>query len=453
MRKAAGAATSQSSGIPNFTSFPDYAKLEPFPTTTEELVARFRPKPLDFAPGASWSYSNSGFVLLTYIVEKVSGTKYESFVLDNIFSPLGMKDSGDDSNSAVILNRASGYVAKNGQFENAGFVNMTVPAGAGGLYSTTEDLLKWEQGLFGGKLLRQASLDKMTTPFKEKESYAFGLQVDSVGGLKVIQHGGGIEGFNTSLAFYPDDKLTVVVLGNVNGNAPDEIANKLAAVSHGVRITLPGERKEITLDAKALSRVVGAYQLAPGINMLITLQDKQLISKLNTQQPVPMFPESPSMFFLKVVDAELEFSKDDAQGRPTLLILHQNGRDQSMPRLADSAFTRIAAAALTAEKRFKDQTPAPGGEAVLRRLIEEIRQGKPNYDLMSPNMAAVTRQQLTGLQASIVTLGAVQSVTFTRVTAGGADVYRVKHDNGAVEWTITIAPDGRLLSAAFGHVP
>lgn len=160
------------SGIPNFTDFPDYAKLEPFPTTTEQLVARFRDKPLDFAPGDQWKYSNSGYVLLTYVLEKITGTNYETFVHDNIFVPLGMKDSGYDSNAAVILNRASGYVAKKGQFENAGFVNMTVPAGAGGLYSTTEDLLKWEQGLFGGKLLRQESLDKMTTPFKEKESYA-----------------------------------------------------------------------------------------------------------------------------------------------------------------------------------------------------------------------------------------------------------------------------------------
>lgn len=220
-----------------------------------------------------------------------------------------------------------------------------------------------------------------------------------------------------------------------------------------MRITLPSERKEITLDAKALSRVVGAFQLAPGINMLITLPDKQLMAKLNVQPPMPMFPESPGMFFLKAVDVELEFTKDDAQGRPTLLIMHQSGRDQSLPRLADSTFTRIAAAALAAEIRFKDQTPAPGGEAVLRRVIEELRQGKPNYDLMSPNMAAVTRQQLTGLQASIVTLGAVQSVAFTRVTAGGADVYRVKFDNGAVEWTITVGPDGTLQSAVFGRAP
>ncbi len=97
------------SGIANFTSFPDYGTQEPFATTPEKLVARFRDKPLDFQPGEKWSYSNSGYVLLGYLIEKASGESYEKFVQDNIFGPLGMKDSGYDSNSAIILRRAAGY--------------------------------------------------------------------------------------------------------------------------------------------------------------------------------------------------------------------------------------------------------------------------------------------------------------------------------------------------------
>ena len=97
------------SGIPSFTGFPDYASQEPFATTPEKLVARFRDKPLDFQPGEKWSYSNSGYVLLGYLIEKVSGESYEKFVQENIFGPLGMKDSGYDSNSAIIPRRAAGY--------------------------------------------------------------------------------------------------------------------------------------------------------------------------------------------------------------------------------------------------------------------------------------------------------------------------------------------------------
>ncbi len=270
-----------SSGIPNFTGFSDYSKLEPFAATPLELVKRFRDKPLEFEPGEKFNYSNSGFVLLGYLIEKISGDSYEKFVRENIFTPLGMKDSGYDSNSAIIPRRASGYVNGKNGFENAGFVHMSIPHGAGALYSTTEDLLKWELGLFGGKLLKAPSLEKMTTPFKS--NYAFGLGVETTGGHKVISHGGGIEGFNTELEYYPEDKLTVVVLCNVNSGAPGEIARKLAALAHGEAIKLPGERKEITLDPKTLSSYVGAYQLGPA-PMLITLEGNQLMSKLGNQQ-------------------------------------------------------------------------------------------------------------------------------------------------------------------------
>jgi len=322
------------SGIPSFTSFPDYAKLEPFPTTAEQLVARFKDKPLDFAPGEKWSYSNSGYVLLGYLMEKITGGSYEKFVSENIFVPLGMKDSGYDSNSAVIAHRASGYVHGTNGFENAGFIHMSVPHAAGALYSTTEDLLKWEQGLFGGKLLSAASLEKMTTPFKD--NYACGLQVETKGGHKAIEHGGGIEGFNTELAYYPEDKMTVVVLGNVNGQAVVDIATKLAAMAHGEAVTLPSERKEIKVDPKILARYVGTYELAPGVNMLITIDGDQLSEKLGSQATYPIFPESESMFFLKVVEAEIEFLKDSS-GAVTSLVLHQNGRDQKAPRISDKA--------------------------------------------------------------------------------------------------------------------
>ncbi len=433
------------SGIPNFTSFPDYAKLEPFATTAEQLVARFRDKPLDFAPGEKWSYSNSGYVLLTYLIEKITGGSYPAFVQENIFTPLGMKDSGYDSNSAVIPHRASGYVLSKDQLANAGFVHMSIPQGAGALYSTTEDLLKWEQGLFGGKLLRAASLEKMTTPFKS--NYAFGLQVETVGGHKVIQHGGGIEGFNTELAYYPDDKLTVVVLGNVNGAAPEQIAAKLAALSHGETVKLPGERKEITVDSKLLNRYVGAYRFTSGANMLITLENNQLFSKLGNQAAIAIFPESETMFFPKVVDAELEFSKNDDQGRPSQLTLHQNGRDQPATRLDDAESKRVADAAAATAKRFKDQTPVPGSDAALRKMIEDVRLGKPNYDLMSSGLAAATRQQLPQLQATIVQLGALQAMTFKGVGPAGADIYLVKFENGALEYRILVGPDGKIESA------
>lgn len=318
------------SGIPSFTSFPDYASLEPVMTIPEQLVKRFRDKPLDFQPGEKWSYSNSGYVLLGYLLEKISGESYEKFVQDNIFTPLGMRDSGYDSNSAVIAHRAAGYSPGANGPENAGYINMTVPFSAGALYSTTDDLLHWEQGLFGGKLLSHASLEKMTTPYKE--DYACGLMVHMVNGRKVIEHGGGIEGFNTMLAYYPQDKLMVVVLSNINGAAPEDIATKLAAIAHGEKVVLASERKEVPVDPKLFDGYVGNYELAPKFILTVTREGDKLITQATGQPKVPIFAESEREFFYKVVDAQITF-ETDSSGRATSLTLHQNGADMPAKRI------------------------------------------------------------------------------------------------------------------------
>jgi CubicO group peptidase (beta-lactamase class C family) len=312
------------SGIPSFTDFPDYKDTQATPTTPEKLVARFREKPLEFQPGEQWKYSNSGYVLLGYLIEKVTGQNYTQFVQDNIFTPLGMKDSGYDSNTAIIWHRASGYTPENGKIINASYVAMSIPFSAGALYSTTEDLLRWEQGLMGGKLLSPASLQKMTTPYQH--DYALGVGVQTVNGRKVIRHGGGIEGFNTELDYYPDDKLTVVVLANLNGQAPGEIATKLAAAAHGEQVTFTSERKEVSVPEAVLRKYVGTYQIQPGVDVTMTLDGGQFMTQLTGQPKFPVYAESETKFFLKVVDAEIEFFPNN-KGEATQLVIHQGGQD------------------------------------------------------------------------------------------------------------------------------
>jgi CubicO group peptidase (beta-lactamase class C family) len=192
------------------------------------------------------------------------------------------------------------------------------------LYSTTEDLLRWEQGLFGGKLLSAESLNKMTTPFKD--NYAYGLDVRAAKGRKVISHGGGIEGFNTHLAFYPEDRLAVVTLANLNGPTPREIVSKLADIAHGENVVLPAERKAVTLAPKILEAYVGSYELRPGFDMVVTLENGQLMTQATGQRKTSIFAESETRFFLKVVEAEIEFVKD-ASGKVTHLVLFQGGRE------------------------------------------------------------------------------------------------------------------------------
>jgi CubicO group peptidase (beta-lactamase class C family) len=312
------------SGIPSFTGFSDYQANEVKPYTPEQLVAWFKDKPLEFQPGTDWRYSNSGYVLLGYLIERISGRSYAQFVRENIFDPLGMKDTGYDSFTKIIPHRATGYINGPSGLENARYIDMSIPLSAGALYSTARDLLKWEQALFGGKLLNATELKKMTTPFKH--DYACGLMIPKgPGGHSMITHGGGIEGFNTALAYYPDNKLTVIALGNLNGSAPDEIASKLGMTAYGEKVVLAAERKEIAVDPAVLAEYVGTYKLAPNFDLVITLEGAQLKAQATGQPKFPLFAESPTKFFLKVVDAQVEFFKEN--GKVIHLMLHQNGQD------------------------------------------------------------------------------------------------------------------------------
>lgn len=230
------------SGIPSFTSFPDYQATMALEVTTEKLVSRFRDRPLEFAPGGKMSYSNSGYVLLGYLIEKISGQTYAQFLQDNIFTPVGMTGSGYDSNSALIPRRAAGYSARQGgPAVNAAFLHMSIPHGAGALYSTTEDLHRWNQALFGGKVLSVASLAKMLTP--AKNDYAFGIAVTKVAGRTRYSHNGGINGFNSHLAYYPESGVTVAVLANVNGPAAEDLGAKLSALAHEEAAQSPGSKR------------------------------------------------------------------------------------------------------------------------------------------------------------------------------------------------------------------
>ena len=320
-------------GIPNFTSLADYGTIKLSARTAAASVAAVRDKTLDFGPGEKMSYSNSGYLVLGEIIEKVSGQSYEKFVTDNIFTPLGMTDSGYDSNTAIIKRRASGYIrgpfdsaqGKPSEYVNAGYIHMSIPHAAGALYSTTGDLLKWQQALLAGKVVSKASLDRMITPFKN--DYALGLTSTLDKGRRVIAHGGGIDGFNTYLAYYPDTKTVIVALSNVNGPVPGALAAQLGAVMHGDTVTLTSERKEITVPAATLAKYAGAYELAPGVMITVTIEGDRLMGQLTGQGKNPMFPQSDTLFFLKVVDAQFEFAADGAS-----VVLHQNGRATKAPR-------------------------------------------------------------------------------------------------------------------------
>jgi CubicO group peptidase (beta-lactamase class C family) len=251
------------SGIPNLTSFPEFAKFQRSPATLADSIALFKDKPLEFSPGERRAYSNSGYILLGQVIEKVAGVSYADFLQTHIFTPLGMKDSGYDSNTRIIEHRAAGYALdEGGGILNADFVHMSIPHAAGALYSTTEDLLRWQRGLYGGKILSAVSLQKLTTPFKD--DYAFGIHVNRQK-RTIYSHGGGIEGFNTYLAYYPETRVTVVALSNLNGGAPDAIVEKLGAIAHGENVSPTNDSTAASAHDAAMAAGAAAQVACGGV--------------------------------------------------------------------------------------------------------------------------------------------------------------------------------------------
>lgn len=290
------------------------------PGRPDRLV--FRDRPTNFKPGERWSYSNVGYIVLGCLLERISGQTYADFVQKNIFRRLAMNDSGLDSNVAIIPRRASGYWPRLNGPENAERPNLALGFSAGSLYSTTQDLLRWEEGLFGGKVLTPASLQKMITPFKG--DYACGLYVKRVNARLVIEHDGNNIGFNTHLAYYPEDKLAVIILGNLNNAVTRTITDSLAAVVHGSR-SVVWAPKEISLPLEVFARYAGTYNFSK-YNLEIRRGSTHLTAQFTSGLEFPIFAESETRFYTRKSDLKFEFSKND-RGEFEFVTQWQNGKE------------------------------------------------------------------------------------------------------------------------------
>ena len=218
------------SGIASYTDQPDF---DPMKTATpSQIVASVADIPLTWTPGESYSYTNTGYVLLGMVIEKVSGTSYEAFLQDEIFGPLGMKDSGYEHGDTPGL--ATGYSMG---VKVADPLDMSLPYAAGGLYSTVLDLNRWEEALYTERLAPAADMARFFTPMVESTDqagfgYAYGQLVGDDRGSRLVWHNGGINGFYTHLSRYPDDHITVALLTN-RERSPDlgllaQVAAKMA---------------------------------------------------------------------------------------------------------------------------------------------------------------------------------------------------------------------------------
>lgn len=231
-----------SSGIPCYTSLPGVLEKKMLFFSLEKLVETFKNEPLKFTPGKKYDYSNSGYILLTHIIEKVSEKSYATYLNENIFQKLGMINSGYDDHETILRYRASGYFIVDKKLSNADYIDTSIASGAGALFSTVEDLYLWDQALYTEKLIRKDLLDKIFNSSikipkedrhydtQENRHYGYGWVTSNLFGRRCIWHGGNFFGYRSYIGRYTDDNACIIVLSNFGFSPVEKIAADLATI-------------------------------------------------------------------------------------------------------------------------------------------------------------------------------------------------------------------------------
>lgn len=329
---------SHTSGIVNLNTLDGFEEMAKRNVSLEDLIAFFSSEPLEFTPGERYHYTNSGYIVLTKIIEAVSGYSYADYLQHRILEPLGMLDSGYARQEVVLPHHASGYIFTGETYQHANFIDMSWPSGAGGMYSTAEDLYKWKQGLYTGTILSEPSREMMSTPKVTVHTTADGKgYYHGYGGIicthydrQFLYHGGGIDGFSTRIARYPDEQVSIIVLTNIDPEIATPvvaIANDLAAILFDQPYQLPKQRQAIDLDPAIYHAYVGQYELEPDRVMTVTTESDRIFTQWAGQNQIELFPESSTQFFTKLIDSQCTFVVDET-GKATQVVIHQGGRER-----------------------------------------------------------------------------------------------------------------------------
>ena len=240
------------SGIPDFTDLPAADENQPLKVTLDKLISWFSDLPLLYTPGDRYQYTNSGYVLLTKIIELVSGQSYADYLQKQILEPTQMFNSGYDQHELILPHRASGYIKTETGYQNAAFCDMSQPSGAGAMYSTIEDLYKWDCSLYTDKVLNEDSRNMMFSSTvrvgetEPKAYYGYGWDIGTHYGRNRQIHDGEIDGFCAIFSRYPAEQIVVIALSNIEQIYIEQIANDLAAILFGESYKLPESYQQFT---------------------------------------------------------------------------------------------------------------------------------------------------------------------------------------------------------------
>ncbi|WP_340680270.1 serine hydrolase [Paraglaciecola sp.] len=339
------------SGIHNYTDAADFIEGVTTPITAQNLINKIKTFDYDFESGSRWSYSNSGYFILGNIVEQVSGKTLSQFWQEQLFTPLNMKDTGVYINGKTYSNEALGYSYEKNETLRATDWDMTHAGGAGNIYSTVEDLFRWNEALFNNKVLSPESFADFTTKAKLNngedvgslgDSYGLGIGLSEIFGKKLINHNGSLNGFSSYMGRVPSENLTVVSLSNfapANFNFEKNPFNYLASIFIEREPLAQLVDTEKSIKDMPLTDYIGEFDYNPAINN-ITNSGGSLFTQLPGQAKFELFRSSGDSFYLKVVAAELTFERNDS-GEVVSVIHTQNGRTFTASKIEPAMFISV----------------------------------------------------------------------------------------------------------------
>lgn len=345
------------SGIKSYTNVPMFREMIRTDMKPEEIIEKNIALPMEFAPGTKWNYNNSGYIMLGYIIEKVTGKTYPEYLQENFFTPLGMTSSYYGDDTRIIKNRASGYQPGEGGTVNADYLSMTLPYAAGSIMSTVDDLYKWNRALHSYKLVRKETLDMAHTSYKLADGnpvgYGYGWSLSELQGSRTIEHGGGINGYLSYAIYLPEEDVFVALLSNSNGQAPDFSSLSMAAIAIGKPRTVT----EIQLSEDALKEYIGIYSDEEGTERSITLDEGTLKASRQGGTNRKLTPVEKDKFLYENSFTTLKFSRDDS-GKIVSATLNERGTISQMKKT---------------DKQIESKKEMTLTEAVLDRYIGEYQ--------------------------------------------------------------------------------
>ena len=337
------------SGIPDYEEALElgsekYLQFMAAPDASTKIFENAKKQALEFKPGEEFHYSNTAYVVLSFIIQKVSGKPFEDFVTKNILQPAGMKNSGVFNTRSSPKKLASGYTYGDigwektlagipltaGHLKKIPLLPLNAPEGDAGIYSTVDDLYLWSKAMDGGKIVSADEVKEVFTP--EKENYGFGWFIDNGFERKRARHNGMLPGYVSDFIKFPDDKITIIIFSNIDRAPLSRIARDVTAIVLGKPYDMPVRGQVVSLSQEEFAKLEGEYKTPDGRQLIIRKDPDMLVAELKGAYTAGLIPLSRTEFYMPLGDGRAIFTIS-ADGKAVKVNMRYSGEDHLAERV------------------------------------------------------------------------------------------------------------------------